>query len=74
MDGYKFESQCATILKKKHFKKIEVTKSSCDQGIDIIAYKHGKNTAYSVNITLTPLVTKQFRRLMQGQIFMIVTK
>ena len=42
MDGYKFESQCATILKKKHFKKIEVTKSSCDQGIDIIAYKHGK--------------------------------
>ena len=48
MDGYKFESQCATILKKKHFKKIEVTKSSCDQGIDIIAYKHGKKIRHTV--------------------------
>ena len=42
MDGYQFEEQCAIILKRKHFSKIEVTKSSGDQGVDIIAYKHRK--------------------------------
>ena len=33
MDGYQFEEQCAIILKRKHFSKIEVTKSSGDQGV-----------------------------------------
>ena len=42
MDGYQFEEQCAIILKRKHFSKIEVTKSSGDQGVDIIAFKHRK--------------------------------
>ena len=42
MDGYQFEEQCAIILKRKHFSKIEVTKSSGDQGVDIIACKHRK--------------------------------
>ena len=42
MDGYEFEYQCAKILRQKHFSKIEVTKSSGDQGVDIIAYKHRK--------------------------------
>lgn len=51
MDGYEFEYQCAKILKRKHFSKIKVTQSSGDQGIDIIAFKHRKNTGYNVNIT-----------------------
>lgn len=33
MDGYQFEEQCAIILKRKHFSKIEVTKSSGDQAL-----------------------------------------
>ncbi len=74
MDGYQFEEQCAIILKRKHFSKIEVTKSSGDQGVDIIAFKHRKNTGYSVNTTRIPLVTKQSRKLMPVQIFMTVTR
>ena len=74
MDGYQFEEQCAIILKRKHFSKIEVTKSSGDQGVDIIAYKHRKKYGYSVSITRIPLVTKQSRKLMPVRIFMTVTR
>ena len=70
MDGYQFEEQCAIILKRKHFSKIEVTKSSGDQGVDIIAFKHRKK----YGITRIPLVTKQSRKLMPVRIFMTVTR
>lgn len=39
MDGYCFEYACADILKSNGFKHIEVTKSSGDFGVDIIAEK-----------------------------------
>lgn len=67
MDGYEFEYQCAKILKRKHFSKIKVTQNSGDQGIDIIAFKHRKNTGYNVNITPIPLEIKLFRKPMQVQ-------
>ena len=53
MDGYQFEEQCAIILKRKHFSKIEVTKSSGDQGVDIIAYKHRKKYGIQCKYILT---------------------
>ena len=74
MDGYEFEYQCAKILKRKHFSKIKVTQSSGDQGIDIIAFKHRKNTGYNVNITPIPLEIKQFRKPMQVQTSMTAIK
>lgn len=46
MDGYEYERKCATLLKAKGFSNVTVTKSSCDQGIDIIAYK--KETKYGI--------------------------
>ena len=66
MDGYEFEYQCAKILKRKHFSKIKVTQSSGDQGIDIIAFKHRKNTGYNVNITPILLEIKPFRKPIAG--------
>ena len=69
MDGYKFESQCATILKKKHFKKIEVTKSSCDQGIDIIAYKHGKKYGIQCKYYTYPVGNKAIQEAYAGANF-----
>lgn len=74
MDGYEFEYQCAKILKRKHFSKIKVTQSSGDQGIDIIAFKHRKNTGYNVNITPIPLEIKPFRKPMQVQTSMTAIK
>lgn len=42
MDGYQFEYQCADILRRNGFSRVEVTKCSGDQGVDIIAHKHRK--------------------------------
>ena len=39
MDGHEFEFFCAELLKKNGFTDVEVTKSSGDQGIDILAVK-----------------------------------
>ena len=74
MDGYQFEEQCAIILKRKHFSKIEVTKSSGDQALTSLPINTEKNMGYSVSITRIPLVTKQSRKLMPVQIFMTVTR
>lgn len=41
MDGRDFEYFCADLLRKNGFDKVEVTKGSGDQGIDIIAFKDG---------------------------------
>lgn len=42
MNGYQYERQCAKRLKSKGFYNVTVTKSSGDQGIDVIAYSGGK--------------------------------
>ena len=44
MDGYQFEYQCAEILKRNGFSRVQVTQSSGDQGVDIIARKHRKKS------------------------------
>ena len=41
IDGHDFEYFCADLLRKNGFNKVEVTKGSGDQGIDIIAFKDG---------------------------------
>ncbi len=43
MDGIKFEKHCAGLLRRHGFYQVEITKGSHDQGIDIIARKHGKS-------------------------------
>lgn len=41
MTGYEYEEQCADELRNMGFTNVEVTKSSGDQGIDVIAWKGG---------------------------------
>ena len=74
MDGYQFEEQCAIILKRKHFSKIEVTKVLGIKALTSLPVNTEKNTGYSVSITRIPLVTKQSRKLMPVRIFMTVTR
>ena len=55
MDGHDFEYWCADLLRYNGFSKIEVTKGSNDQGVDIIAVKDGEKYAiqckrYSKNV------------------------
>ncbi len=41
MDGSAFEHWCAALLRKCEFQNVEVTKTSGDQGVDILAAKDG---------------------------------
>lgn len=41
MNGHEFEFFCASLLKKNGYDRINVTRGSGDQGIDIIAYRDG---------------------------------
>ena len=55
MEGFEFEHFCADILSKNGFENVEVTQSSGDHGIDILAEKYGISYAiqckcYSSNI------------------------
>lgn len=69
MDGYQFEYQCAAILKKNHFKKIEVTKSSGDQGVDILAFKHGKKYGIQCKYYTYPVGNKAVQEAYAGANF-----
>lgn len=69
MDGYQFEYQCAAILKRKHFSKIEVTKSSGDQGVDIIAYKHKKKYGIQCKYYTYPVGNKAVQEAYAGANF-----
>lgn len=46
MDGCEFEQFCAELLERCRFQNIHVTKSSGDQGVDIIAIKDGVRYAF----------------------------
>lgn len=55
MTGIEFENFCSDLLKKNEFEKVEITKVSCDHGVDILAEKEGITYAiqckcYSSNI------------------------
>lgn len=69
MDGYQFEYQCAAILKRKHFSKIEVTKSSGDQGVDIIAYKRRKKYGIQCKYYTYPVGNKAVQEAYAGANF-----
>lgn len=45
MSGNDFEKWCANLLLRNNFTQIEITPSSGDQGVDIIAVKDGKKYA-----------------------------
>lgn len=60
MDGVTFEIYCAELLKKNGFSNVSLTKSSGDQGVDILAEKDGIRYAiqckcYSSDLGNTPV-------------------
>ena len=69
MDGYEFEYQCAKILRQKHFSKIEVTRSSGDQGVDIIAFKHRKKYGIQCKYYTYPVGNKAVQEAYAGANF-----
>lgn len=51
MDGHEYEYACAQYLKRNGFTKVQVTKASGDQGIDIIATK-GKKYGMTISFDI----------------------
>lgn len=46
MDGQDFERFCAEMLERDGYQQVHVTKRSGDQGVDIVAIKHGVRYAF----------------------------
>lgn len=46
MDGHDFELFCAELLERSGYQQVHVTRESGDQGVDIIAVKHGLRYAF----------------------------
>lgn len=67
MTGHEFEAYCATILRRKGFRKVEVTKGSKDQGIDILAVKHGKTYAVQCKYYQHPVGNKAVQQAYTGR-------
>lgn len=55
MDGHQYEHQCAKMLRNKGFSKVQVTKGSGDQGIDVIAYSGGKKYGIQCKYYTSPV-------------------
>ena len=66
MDGYQFEYQCAEILKRNGFSRVQVTQSSGDQGVDIIAHKHRKKYGIQCKYYSYPVGNKAVQEAYAG--------
>lgn len=69
MDGYQFEYQCADILKRNGFSKIQITKSSGDQGVDILAYRRRKKYGIQCKYYSYPVGNKAVQEAYAGANF-----
>lgn len=55
MTGREFEEYCAGFLKKRGFRKVRITKASGDQGVDILARRHGRTYAIQCKLYQKPV-------------------
>lgn len=69
MDGYQFEYQCAEILQRNGFSRVQVTQSSGDQGVDIIARKHRKKYGIQCKYYSYPVGNKAVQEAYAGANF-----
>ena len=69
MDVYQFEYQCAEILKRNGFSRVQVTQSSGDQGVDIIAHKHRKKYGIQCKYYSYPVGNKAVQEAYAGANF-----
>ena len=71
LSGLEFENWCATLLKNNGFENVEVTKSSGDQGVDILAQKNDIKYAiqckcYSTDLGNSPVQEVHAGKSMYG--------
>lgn len=69
MNGYEYEYVCAEYLKKIGFVNVQVTKSSGDQGIDVIAYKNKKKYGIQCKYYSQPVGNKAIQEAYSGAAF-----
>lgn len=69
MDGIQFEHRCAELLRYRGFHKVVVTKSSGDQGIDILAYKNGSKYGIQCKYYSHPVGNKAIQEAYAGAEF-----
>lgn len=69
MDGHQYEYKCAKKLKANGFTRVEVTKASADQGIDIIAYKAGKKYGIQCKYYSSPVGNHSVQEAFAGSKF-----
>ena len=67
MSGNDFEKWCANLLLRNNFTQIEITPSSGDQGVDIIAVKDGKKYAIQCKRYNQKLGNKPVQEVHEGK-------
>lgn len=67
--GLEFEEYCASLLSKNNFEQVEVTSSSGDQGIDIIAYSQGVKYGIQCKFYSKPVGNKAVQEAFAGKNF-----
>lgn len=69
MDGYKFETFCASVLEKRGYEDVEVTKGSGDQGVDIIAVRDSVRYAIQCKCYSNAVGNKAIQEVYTGKNF-----
>lgn len=67
MEGVDFEDFCATLLSQRGFDEIELTKTSGDYGIDILAQKEGVTYAIQCKRYSEPVGVKAIQEAYAGR-------
>lgn len=67
MTGLEFEKYCATLLERKGFQEVSVTKASGDFGVDIIAQKEGISFAIQCKCYAEPVGVKAIQEAYAGR-------
>lgn len=67
MEGHKFESWCADLLRRNGFTEVEITPGSGDQGVDILAKKDGLKYAVQCKCYSSDLSNKPIQEVYAGK-------
>ena len=66
MDGLAFEHCVGSLLRNNGYENVEVTRSSCDFGVDIIAQKDGKRWAFQCKCYHSKLGVRSIQEVYSG--------
>lgn len=69
MSGIEFESYCASLLESIGYKNVKLTKSSGDQGADIICERYGEKIAVQCKCYSSPIGNKPVQEVLAGKMY-----